>query len=185
MAHTVADAGIGLIEVTWGSDRPAELVARLRAELSDCWIGAGTLLDTADVNQAIAAGAQFLFMPHTDPRLVELGIAQNTPVIPGALSPTEVVTAWQAGAACVKVFPVQAIGGPDYIRSLQAPLGGIPLIPTGGINLGNAIDFLKAGAIAVGLSTALFPREMIQQQDWKTIGHRARQLAASLQGYRQ
>jgi 2-dehydro-3-deoxyphosphogluconate aldolase/(4S)-4-hydroxy-2-oxoglutarate aldolase len=105
--------------------------------------------------------------------LIQLAVAQNIPIIPGALSPTEIVSAWQAGASSVKVFPVQALGGAGYIQSLQAPLGNIPLIPTGGVTLANAQSFLAAGAVAVGLSGQLFPRQAVADGNWDAIAQQA------------
>ncbi|NJL83934.1 MAG: bifunctional 4-hydroxy-2-oxoglutarate aldolase/2-dehydro-3-deoxy-phosphogluconate aldolase, partial [Chloroflexaceae bacterium] len=151
MARAIATGGIRLIEIAWNSHQPTHLVEQLRAELPNCYIGAGTILTPQHLDGAIAAGSQFLFSPHTSPVLIAKAIAAAVPMIPGALTPTEIVTAWQGGASCVKVFPVQAVGGPNYIKSLQGPLGSIPLIPTGGVTLENASQFLAAGAIAVGL----------------------------------
>jgi 2-dehydro-3-deoxyphosphogluconate aldolase/(4S)-4-hydroxy-2-oxoglutarate aldolase len=176
MAKAVAEGGIRLIEITWNSDRPAELIRWLRSTLPDHWIGAGTLLTQAQVKDAIAAGAQFLFTPHVAPDLIRLATAQGVPMVAGALSPTEIVQAWQAGAASVKVFPVQAMGGVQYIQSLQGPLGEIPLIPTGGVTVENTSEFLTAGAIAVGLSGSLFPKQAVSQGDWQTISQRASNL---------
>lgn len=176
MAQAVAAGGIRLIEITWNSDRPADLITQLRSDLPDCWIGAGTLLTQEQVKGAIAAGAQFLFTPHVDQGLIELAISQDVPIVPGALSPTEIVQAWQAGASSVKVFPVQAMGGASYIRSLQGPLGQIPLIPTGGVTVENARSFLDAGAIAVGLSGDLFPQSAVSQGNWDLITQRAAML---------
>lgn len=181
MAQAIAAGGMLLIEVTWNSDQPANLVAKLRAALPDCWIGTGTLLTKADVTEAIAAGAQFLFTPHVERDLIYLAQDHNIPLVAGALSPTEIVTAWQAGASCVKVFPVQAVGGATYIHSLQAPLEQIPLIPTGGVTIANARDFLAAGAIAVGLASELFPKQAVAQGDWDTITRQAAQLRQQLQ----
>ena len=174
MAQAVATGGMRLIEITWNSDRAPELIASLRSELPDCVIGTGTLLNRKDLQAAIAAGAQFLFMPHVDFGLIQFAVQQGVPIVPGALSPTEIVTAWQAGASSVKVFPVQAVGGASYIRHLQGPLGQIPLIPTGGITIENAKDFLAAGAIAVGLSGNLFPAAAVQAGDWQAIAHQAK-----------
>jgi 2-dehydro-3-deoxyphosphogluconate aldolase/(4S)-4-hydroxy-2-oxoglutarate aldolase len=176
MAKAVADGGIRLIEITWNSDRPAELICWLRSTLPDHWIGAGTLLTQAQVKEAIAAGAQFLFTPHVAPDLIELAANQNIPLVAGALSPTEIVQAWQAGAASVKVFPVQTMGGVQYIQSLQGPLGEIPLVPTGGVTIENAREFLAAGAIAVGLSGSLFPKRAVSQGDWQAISQRTSKL---------
>lgn len=180
MAKAVAQGGIRLIEITWNSDRPAHLIEHLRSELPDCWIGAGTLLDAEQLRAAIAAGAQFLFSPHVNPVMIQIALEQGVPIIPGALSPSEIVQAWQAGASSVKVFPVQAMGGTEYIRSLQGPLGDIPLIPTGGVTLDNAADFLAAGAIGVGLSGNLFPPQAIHTGNWETIAHQAATLIQRL-----
>ncbi|PSB28160.1 bifunctional 4-hydroxy-2-oxoglutarate aldolase/2-dehydro-3-deoxy-phosphogluconate aldolase [Stenomitos frigidus] len=176
MAKAAADGGIRLIEITWNSDRAPALIQQLRLQLPHCTIGAGTLLQETHVQEAIAGGAQFLFTPHVAPHLIQLAVAQNVPIIPGALSPTEIVSAWQAGASSVKVFPVQAMGGAAYIQSLQAPLGNIPLIPTGGVTLENASAFLAAGAIAVGLSGHLFPKQVVAEGNWNAIAQQAQSL---------
>ncbi|MEX0270954.1 bifunctional 4-hydroxy-2-oxoglutarate aldolase/2-dehydro-3-deoxy-phosphogluconate aldolase [Leptolyngbyaceae cyanobacterium UHCC 1019] len=176
MAKAVAAGGIQLIEVTWNSDRAPELIAQLRAELPQCWIGAGTLLTVAQQQEAIAAGAQFLFTPHVDISMIKTAAEQEIPLVAGALSPTEIVQAWQAGAASVKVFPIEAMGGVAYIQALRAPLSNIPLIPTGGITLENTPAFLQAGAISVGLSSDLFPKTALLQENWEAIALRAKNL---------
>lgn len=181
MAKAVAAGGMQLIEITWNSDRADQLINQLRSELPTCIVGTGTLLTLEQMEQAVAAGAQFLFTPHVDPAMIQAAAKMSIPIIPGALSPTEIVTAWSMGASCVKVFPVQALGGVSYIKSLQAPLGHIPLIPTGGVTLANAEEFIAAGAIAVGLSGDLFPQPLVAAQNWEAITQRARnfmQLAA-------
>lgn len=180
MALAVAAGGIQLIEITWNSDRPTELIQQLRVELPNCTIGTGTLLTLDQLKEAIAAGAQFLFTPHVDPVMIQTAVAHSIPIIPGALSPTEIVTAWQAGASCVKVFPVSSVGGASYIKSLQGPLGNIPLIPTGGVTLENAKEFIAAGAIAVGLSGQLFPQQLVAQGNWSEIAQLAKNLMQQL-----
>jgi 2-dehydro-3-deoxyphosphogluconate aldolase/(4S)-4-hydroxy-2-oxoglutarate aldolase len=180
MAKAIASGGMNLIEITWNSDRPADLIGQLRAELPTCTIGTGTLLNLDQMEQAIAAGAQFLFTPHVDPVMIQAAVSQGIPIIPGALSPTEIVTAWTAGASCVKVFPVGAVGGATYIKSLQGPLGQIPLIPTGGVTLENAKEFISAGAIAVGLSGQLFPQKLVDKGDWEAIAQIAKTLIQQL-----
>jgi 2-dehydro-3-deoxyphosphogluconate aldolase / (4S)-4-hydroxy-2-oxoglutarate aldolase len=182
MALTVAAGGMQLIEITWNSDRAPELISQLRSELPNCIIGTGTLFNIQDLQQAITCGAQFLFTPHIDLTMIQAAVRQNVPIIPGALSPTEIVTAWNHGASCVKVFPVEAVGGVNYIQSLQGPLGKIPLIPTGGVNLENAKDFLQAGAIAVGLSSQLFPKHLVQTENWQAIGEQVKKLIQQI-GY--
>lgn len=180
MAAAIAASGLRLIEITWTSDRPSALIASLRAEFPSCVIGAGTLLDVAAVETAVEAGAQFLFSPHTQAELIRAATNANVPMIPGALSPTEIVSAWQAGAASVKVFPVQAVGGSAYIHSLQGPLGGIPLIPTGGVTLENAHEFVQAGAIAIGLASELFPKAAMAAGNWAEVTERAQRLLQNL-----
>ncbi|XGV99901.1 MAG: bifunctional 4-hydroxy-2-oxoglutarate aldolase/2-dehydro-3-deoxy-phosphogluconate aldolase [Leptolyngbya sp. BL-A-14] len=180
MAKAAAAGGMRLIEITWNSDRASELIHKLRLQLPDCTIGTGTILNEDQLQAAIAAGAQFLFTPHIAPNLIESAVSQGVPIIPGALSPTEIVSAWQAGASSVKVFPVQSLGGAAYIQSLQGPLGQIPLIPTGGVTVENAQAFLAAGAIAVGLSGNLFPKEAVVTENWDMIARRADTLMTRL-----
>lgn len=174
MAKAVADGGIRLIEITWNSDRPGKLISKLRLDLPDCTIGTGTILTLDQLREAIDCGAQFVFSPHVNITLIETALTAKIPIVPGALSPTEIVAAWQAGASCVKVFPIQAVGGASYIKSLQGPLGQIPLIPTGGVTLTNAKEFIDAGAIAVGLSGDLFPQQLLAIRDWQAIARRIR-----------
>lgn len=188
MANVAAMGGLSLIEITWNSDsirdssasRTPELISQLRTELPHCIIGTGTILNLEQLHQAIEAGAQFLFTPHVNPTLIAAAVKAGVPIVPGALTPTEIVTAWEAGASCVKVFPIQAVGGASYIKALQGPLGHIPLIPTGGVTVENAREFIIAGAIAVGLSGELFPKALIAAQDWKAIAQRARTLKEHL-----
>ncbi|MDF0555209.1 bifunctional 4-hydroxy-2-oxoglutarate aldolase/2-dehydro-3-deoxy-phosphogluconate aldolase [Kamptonema sp. UHCC 0994] len=180
MAKAIAKGGIHLIEITWNSDRAPELISQLRSELPDFTIGTGTLLNLDQLYQAIECGAQFLFTPHTDLAMIKAAVNAGVPIIPGAFSPTEIVAAWQAGASCVKVFPISATGGASYIKSLQGPLGEIPLIPTGGVTLENAKIFIEAGAIAVGLAGDLFPKQLVESGDWDAIAQLAHNLVKNL-----
>ncbi|BBD67175.1 2-dehydro-3-deoxyphosphogluconate aldolase/4-hydroxy-2-oxoglutarate aldolase [Nostoc commune NIES-4072] len=180
MAMAVASGGMHLIEITWNSSQAGELITQLRSELPACTIGTGTLFNVQQLEEAIASGAQFLFTPHVDSAMIQAAQEKNVPIIPGAMTPTEIVTAWSQGASCVKVFPVQAVGGVDYIKSLQGPLGQIPLIPTGGVTLENAKEFLQAGAIAVGLSGELFPKKLVTEGNWEAIASGARKLIQQL-----
>jgi 2-dehydro-3-deoxyphosphogluconate aldolase/(4S)-4-hydroxy-2-oxoglutarate aldolase len=173
MARAVAAGGIKLIEITWNSHRPEETIFRLRQQLPHCLIGAGTILDLQQLQEAISAGSQFIFCPHFEPILLTTARDRyQIPLVPGVLSPTEIVKAWQAGANTVKVFPIQAMGGANYIKSLRGPLGQVALIPTGGVTLKNAWEMLEAGAIAVGLSGDLFPRSLLDTQNWQAITDR-------------
>jgi 2-dehydro-3-deoxyphosphogluconate aldolase / (4S)-4-hydroxy-2-oxoglutarate aldolase len=176
MAQAAAAGGIKLIEITANSDRPWALIEQLRAELPDCSIGAGTVLSVADALNAIGCGAEYIFTPHLDLALIEVANSSEIPIVSGALTPTEIITAWQAGATAIKVFPVQAMGGVSYLQVLQGPMAQIPLIPSGGVTVANAPSFLAAGAVAVGLAGSLFPDPEILGEDWQRICDRASNL---------
>ena len=183
MAEAVAQSGMRLLEVTWNSDRPGQLIEYLRTHLPHCTIGVGTVLSPYDLREAMTAGAQFAFSPHTDPKLIEFAVSQDFPLTAGALTPSEIVTAWQAGAASIKVFPAQSVGGAQYVKNLQGPLGHIPLIPTGGIRCEEASGYLRAGAIAVGLAGCLFSKPLIQKQDWPGLAEHIRVFRENLIAY--
>jgi 2-dehydro-3-deoxyphosphogluconate aldolase/(4S)-4-hydroxy-2-oxoglutarate aldolase len=183
MALAAAAGGIKLIEIAWNTDRAESLIPKLQQELPDCKIGTGTILDISMAERAIACGCSFLFTPHTNSEIIAKGIEHNIPVIAGALTPTEIITAWQAGAAAVKVFPIKIMGGVDYLQCLQPVLRDIPLIPTGGITLQNADKFLEAGAIAVGISSDLFSSEAVMEDDWTTIIARSQALIQKVQPF--
>ena len=183
MALAAAAGGIKLIEIAWNTDRAESLIPKLQQELPDCKIGTGTILDISMAERAITCGCSFLFTPHTNSEIIAKGIEHNIPVIAGALTPTEIITAWQAGAAAVKVFPIKIMGGVDYLQCLQPVLRDIPLIPTGGITLQNADKFLEAGAIAVGISSDLFSSEAIMDDDWTTIIARSQALIQKVQPF--
>jgi 2-dehydro-3-deoxyphosphogluconate aldolase / (4S)-4-hydroxy-2-oxoglutarate aldolase len=182
-ANAVASGGIKLIEITWNSDRPKETIEKIKQELPDCTIGAGTVLNDRELTEAIAAGAEFIFSPHTDAKLIERAIAKyNVPMIPGALTPTEIITAWQAGASCVKVYPIEVMGGAAYLKSLQGLLGHIPLIPTGGVTTENAKQILEAGAIAVGMSSHLISSSLVAANNWQGISDRVKDFLLVING---
>jgi len=176
MAIAAAVGGIRIIEITWNTDDVDVLIPKLKRDLPHCTIGTGTILDLEMAKRAIACGCEFIFTPHVNQALIQLVRDAYVPIIPGALTPTEIITAWQAGADAVKVFPIKIMGGIDYIKCLQPVLMGIPLIPTGGVTLANTIAFLTAGAIAVGISTDLFLPESVSQGDWQKISDRARSI---------
>lgn len=182
MAEAVIQAGIRLVEITWNSGHPEAVIEQLTQRYPHCTIGTGTILAYDHLQAAIAAGAKFAFSPHTNVTLIQYSCSQNVPMIPGAMTPTEIVTAWQAGAASVKVFPIKTMGGTEYLSALRGPLGHIPIIPTGGVTMHNALDFLGAGAIAVGLSSHLFPKPLLLQQNWSLMTERAKTLVNRLRG---
>lgn len=163
-------AGIGAVEVTMDSPGAAESIAGLAAGGRS--VGAGTVMTLAEASEAVAAGATFLVAPHTDRSLLDWAVDHGIPMIPGAFTPTEVMAAWSAGAAAVKIFPA-SVGGPGLVEALRGTLGGVPLIPTGGITAGNAGAFLGAGAVAVGVGSWL-----TGQADLEAISRRAEAIVA-------
>lgn len=183
MALAAAAGGIKLLEIAWNTERADSLIPKLQQELPDCKIGTGTILNLDMAERAIACGCKFLFTPHFNQALAQLGQQSNIPVVAGALSPTEIVAAWQAGAAAVKVFPVHLLGGVHYLETLQPVLPEIPLVPTGGVTLHNAAEYLAAGALAVGISRQLFAPEAIATADWTAIIARSQQLIQRVQPY--
>ena len=153
VADELVGAGVGVLEVTLDSDGALDAIARLRSR-GGVTVLAGTVRTAADAAAAIAAGAEACVGPALVPAVVEQCRALGVPVIPGALTPSEVEAAWQAGAALVKVFP-GSLGGPRYVRELAAPLHDVPLMVTGGVDASNAAEFLAAGACAVGVGSSL------------------------------
>ena len=149
VAAILADHGIPIIEVTLDGDDALPAI-ELLAGNGALVVGAGTVRSVADVDRAAAAGASFIVSPHTDERIIERALRESLPVVPGALTPTEVVAAWDLGASAVKMFPAST-GGPAHVRAIGGPLGDIPLVATGGVDAGNAAAFLDAGAVAVGV----------------------------------
>lgn len=175
MAATAIAGGLRLIEITWSSHQAGKIIRTLREKFPNSHIGTGTILSTADLEAAIFSGATFAFSPHSDPELVKLAHHLDVPMVLGAMTPNEIMQAWQWGSDGVKVFPIKAIGGEQFIECLRRPLGHIPLIPTGGVTLQNSQAFLQAGAIAVGLSSDLFPAMEVKQQNWLQLTERIRQ----------
>jgi 2-dehydro-3-deoxyphosphogluconate aldolase/(4S)-4-hydroxy-2-oxoglutarate aldolase len=154
VSHALVRGGVTGIEITFSTPGAPEAIARARRELPDALVGAGTVLDEPSLRAACDAGASFLVSPHTDETLIAAARARGVPFLPGALTPTEIVRAWQLGAACVKVFPGSAVG-PSYLKALKGPLPHIALMPTGGVDEKNLGEWLLAGAVAVGMGGAL------------------------------
>lgn len=153
VADALLAAGIGVLEVTLDSDDALGVIARLR-DRGGATVLAGTVRTAAEAAAAAAAGAEACVGPAFVPAVVEQCRALGIPAIPGALTPSEIESAWQAGAAMVKLFP-GSLGGPRYVRELTAPLHDVPLLVTGGVDASNAADFLAAGACAVGVGSSL------------------------------
>ncbi|MBV9405440.1 MAG: bifunctional 4-hydroxy-2-oxoglutarate aldolase/2-dehydro-3-deoxy-phosphogluconate aldolase, partial [Acidobacteriaceae bacterium] len=143
-------------------------------------LGAGTVLDPETARACILAGAQFIVTPALNTQTIALARRYSRPIFPGALTPTEVVAAWEAGADAVKVFPCNVVGGPKYIKALKAPLPQIELFPTGGVSLETIPDFFAAGAMAVGAGSELVDNRLLAERKYDEITDRARKFRAAV-----
>jgi 2-dehydro-3-deoxyphosphogluconate aldolase/(4S)-4-hydroxy-2-oxoglutarate aldolase len=176
-ARAVFAGGIDVLEITMTVPDALAVLRQLAAELGDrIVLGAGTVLDPETARACIAAGAQFIVAPGLDLEVVRTARELETPVMPGALTPTEVIGAWHAGADMVKVFPCSAVGGAAYIRALKAPLPQVKLLPTGGVDRHTAADYIRAGASALGIGAALIDVKALQQEGDEALSARAREL---------
>ncbi|CDQ41660.1 bifunctional 4-hydroxy-2-oxoglutarate aldolase/2-dehydro-3-deoxy-phosphogluconate aldolase [Virgibacillus salexigens] len=157
IAKALYEGGITTLEVTLNSESPLQTIEKIRNELgNEVKVGAGTVLDSESARLALSAGAQFILSPSLDIDSIKLTKRYGAVSIPGAFTPTEIVTAFQEGADIIKVFPASSLG-PNYIKDLQGPLPQLKLLPTGGITLENVASFIQKGAIGVGLGSALIP----------------------------
>lgn len=176
-AEAVMKGGISVVEITMTVPGAVELISHLVRSDPKVIIGAGTVLDTEIARKCIDAGAGFLTSPAFDPAIVEFATKENIAVIPGAMTPTEVVTAWKAGADFVKVFPCAQIGGDKFIKALNAALPQIPLIAAGGVNQQTAAHYILSGAAAIGVGTELIPHEAIERRQAERIRELARRFS--------
>jgi 2-dehydro-3-deoxyphosphogluconate aldolase / (4S)-4-hydroxy-2-oxoglutarate aldolase len=162
-AETLYAAGIPVLEVPLTVPGAAETIEELARRYSDLIIGAGTVLDEASAQRCVDAGARFITSPGLILGVVNCARKADVCVFPGALTPSEVIAGWNAGADFVKIFPAATAGGPNYIRALEVPLPQIPLIVTGGVNQLTAFDYILAGARAIGVGGELLPKEALEQ----------------------
>jgi 2-dehydro-3-deoxyphosphogluconate aldolase/(4S)-4-hydroxy-2-oxoglutarate aldolase len=162
IALAVEKGGVPILEITMTVPGAVEVIRRVVEEFGPrVLVGAGTVLDPETALECMNAGAQFIVSPSLKISTIEMCRRHSVPVFPGALTPTEIVTAWEAGADAVKVFPCSAMGGASYLKSLKAPLPQIELIPTGGVSLSTAGDFLAAGAFALGIGGDLIDAKLV------------------------
>jgi 2-dehydro-3-deoxyphosphogluconate aldolase/(4S)-4-hydroxy-2-oxoglutarate aldolase len=168
-ARAVLKGGIGVIEMTMTIPGAFEVIAELRQTHPDLLVGAGTVLLPDTARHCLDAGAAFLTGPGLDPEILEFAAAQNVLAIPGALTPTEVAAASRAGAGLIKIFPCAQMGGPSYIKALKAPFPHVALIASGGVNQQTASDFIRAGAIALGIGEHLIPPDAVRGKKEKWI----------------
>lgn len=178
LTEALIRAGIGAIEFTFTNRQAASVIERVRDALGDqIAIGAGTVLDAETGRIAILAGAEFLVTPILSLPVIELAHRYAVPTVIGAFTPTEILTAWQAGASFVKVFPATAVG-PQYLKDVRGPLPRVRLIPTGGVGPDNAAAFIQAGAAAIAVGGSLVDAATVRDGKWEVIESRAKQLLA-------
>jgi 2-dehydro-3-deoxyphosphogluconate aldolase/(4S)-4-hydroxy-2-oxoglutarate aldolase len=180
VGRVLYEGGVRAIEVTLTSEGALEAFGRLREALpGDALLGVGTVRSVADAELAAAAGAGYLVAPDLRPEVVGWAVERGLPVVPGALTPTEVAAAWAAGATAVKVFPVSAVGGAAYLKAVRAPLPEVPLVPTGGVGIDDIGAYLDAGAAAVGLGSPLLGDAGDPDGDLAALADRARRAVAA------
>src|SRR5208283_4018207 len=178
LASAIAAGGVTVLEVTMTVPGAFRVMRRLTVERPDLLIGAGTVLDAETARMCILEGAAFVVSPTLNLKTIEICHRYGVPVLPGALTPTEILTAWEAGADVVKVFPASSLGGAKYLKSVKAPLPQVELVPTGGVSLATAAEFLEAGAFALGVGADLVDPKAIREGHPETITENARKYLA-------
>lgn len=173
-AQAVVAGGFRVIEITYSFAGATDAIAKLaEANESDLLIGAGTILNRQQANQAVGAGARFLVSPCVLPEVIDAAHELQVAVIPGAFTPTEIYTAYSLGADIVKIFPAVRFG-PEYLKAVRGPLPQIPIMPTSGVDASNVAEWFSAGAVAVGAVSSVLDPELIQNGEWNELANRAR-----------
>lgn len=181
IAEALAEGGVGALEITADTPEVNRLIDKLKAKYGErLLVGAGTVLKAEQAEQAIAAGADFILSPNLNEHIVELTVNAGRIAIPGVMTPTELVRANEAGADLLKLFPGGSLGA-SYIRELQGPLGHLRMIPTGGVTLANAGSYIAAGAVALGLGSALVDGQAVARGEYGKLTAAARLFAAEVE----
>jgi len=173
--EAVVAGGIAAVEITMGVPNALRVMEQVADRYGDSvLLGAGTVLDSETCRAALLAGAEFIVTPSLDVKVIETARRYSKACIPGTLTPTEIVAAWQAGADMVKVFPCAPVGGPNYIRSLRGPLPQIDYVPTGGVDLETTPEYIRAGAVAVAVGGELVSNKALREGKTEVITANAR-----------
>lgn len=185
VVEAVAEGGVHCIELTMTTPGALQALEIAASKLSgaDVLLGVGTVLDAETCRMAILSGAQFVVTPAVAPGVADMARRYGKPVALGAFTPTEVLAAWQAGSDIVKVFPA-SVGGPDYLKALAGPLPQIPLMPTGGVEVENVGEFLKAGAVALGVGGNLVSKKLVEAKDYAGLKKNAQRFAEAVRAAR-
>jgi 2-dehydro-3-deoxyphosphogluconate aldolase / (4S)-4-hydroxy-2-oxoglutarate aldolase len=185
LADAIAAGGVTSLEVTMTVPGAIRVMRTLAEQRPDILVGAGTVLDPETARMCILEGAQYVVSPALNLRTIEMCQRYSIPVLPGALTPTEIITAWEAGADVIKIFPASALGGAKYLKSVKAPLPQVEMIPTGGVSLASAKEFLEAGAFALGVGADLVDPKMIAAGTPEVITENARKYLAIVRAFRE
>ncbi|HJN18502.1 MAG TPA: bifunctional 4-hydroxy-2-oxoglutarate aldolase/2-dehydro-3-deoxy-phosphogluconate aldolase [Armatimonadota bacterium] len=181
VAKAIRDGGVECIEVTMTTPNALKVIEQAANEFGDeVLIGVGSVLDAETCRAAILSGAEFVVGPCLDLGVIEMCRTYSKPCIPGAMTPTEILTAWRAGADLVKVFPAGGLG-PNYFKDVLAPLPQVKLVPTGGVDVSTAADFIKAGAAALCVGSAMTPKDAMAEGRWDVLTDLASQFVAEVQ----
>ncbi|MFD0870103.1 bifunctional 4-hydroxy-2-oxoglutarate aldolase/2-dehydro-3-deoxy-phosphogluconate aldolase [Paenibacillus residui] len=181
-AEALLQGGITVMEVTLNTPDALMMIQDLQERLGDrMYIGAGTVLDSDDAQEAVRAGASFLVTPNTDEDVIRYAAEEGIPIFPGAMTPTEIVRAWKAGATAIKIFPSSGLGLP-YLKELMAPLDRIPMIAVGGIREDNVRDYLDIGCYAVGVGGSLISLKEIDNGNYNALRDKAARLTSTMNG---
>ncbi|QQE81409.1 bifunctional 4-hydroxy-2-oxoglutarate aldolase/2-dehydro-3-deoxy-phosphogluconate aldolase [Alicyclobacillus sp. SO9] len=169
LANALYNGGIRAMEITMNTENAPQMITALRTQFAErMWIGAGTVLTMGEAKSALEAGAQFFVTPNVDLSIIEFAVENNLHTLTGAMTPSEIVTAYENGASAVKVFPIRSLGS-SYIRDLQGPMGHIPLIAVGGVSVDNAAEYFQSGCVGIGVGGSLVNRKLIEVGDFARI----------------
>ena len=185
LASAIAAGGVTTLEVTMTVPGAIRVMRTLAEQRPDILIGAGTVLDAETARMCILEGAQYIVSPALNLKTIEMCHRYGVAILPGALTPTEIVTAWEAGADVIKIFPASALGGAKYLKSVKAPLPHVEMIPTGGCSIATAREFLEAGDFALGVGADLVDPKAIAEGHPETITENASKYLAIVRAYRE
>lgn len=176
----IAEGGIRPIEITMTVPGAVDVIKEFKSAMKgEVLVGAGTVLDPETARAVILAGAEFIVTPTLNLKVIEVCHRYSKVIIPGTFTPTEILTAWEAGADIVKVFPA-TVGGPKYLKDIKGPLPQIRLIPTGGVDLANTPDFIRAGAVAVAVGTSLVDKDAVRERKYGVITEKAKKFVEAV-----
>lgn len=179
VVDALAEGGVKVLEITMGTPGALKWIAAIARERPELTIGAGSVLDANTANMAIQAGAQFIVTPITKIEIIDTAHRYDVPVLMGAFSPSEILSCFEAGADIVKVFPAEVLGM-QFIRAVKAPMPQLPLMPTGGVTVDNASEWIKAGACALGVGSALVSKQLVREKNFTRIRENAQRMRKNL-----